>query len=1100
MRCFYQTVLLCCLLVAVAIGAIAQQKTVKGVVRDEKGAELPGVSVKIKGANNGVITDGRGNFAITVPNDNTTLTFSYLGFLTQDQVANRNELSIVLRESVNALQDVVVVAFARQKQATVTGSVSSIAGKDLVATSVSNVTNMLVGNTPGLSGLQTSGEPGRNGATIYIRGISTFGTGSRDPLIVIDGIQQAAERPYDQLNSMDANEIENISVLKDASATAVYGIRGANGVVIVTTKRGKLGKPQLSLSSTFGITQATNLMHNVNSYDYALMRNEAINVERSTFGSSSFNSYIFDSSDLWKLQNNRDYTPTEIAAMPLTAEQKAQLAASPALYYGSRDLFAEQFGGKGPQRQLNLNVSGGTDKVKYFTSLGYFDQGSILNNTEYYGANTDSKYNRYNFRSNFDINVVKNLQISVNLSGQFGTTTGPGYNGGNSPYDMGARYGAIMQYIFDSGPLTAPGLVDGRLVNNYAGVAGSSSNPLGVKLGSSKGAQNAIRNLLVSGSESLYSTLLSNNLNLKYNLGSLVPGLSVRATANYDNNYIKAVAYMPSLPEYSVRRNPTNPNDLDFFGGIVSTNSFNPDPGHKSTWRKSYYDAGIDYSSSFGPHTVSGLVLGSAMKYSIPNGSENTASGVMGLLGRVTYNYKERYLAEVNAGYNGTEQFLEGKRFGFFPAYSAGWVASNEPFFPKNKIFTFFKIRGSYGEVGNDQIGGTRYLYLPGTFNLNQNGNGYYFGSSDGSVVNPLYSGATEGNIGNPEVTWERTIKRNLGIETKFFSDRLSFTADIFKDNRNNILTRLGTIPYTYGVASDRVPPVNIGKVKNHGYETVLGWTDVAAGGKLRYNISGNVNYARNQIIFQAEANRAFPWMSSTGYSVGQYKGLVTDGFFNTPEELNNAPFNKYNANKAALGDVRYKDVSGDGSIDDKDMVPVGYSNLPQYSFNVKTGFSYKGFDVNVLINGTRKGSFNLANYQFANAPFFQNAGNLMQWQFDGRWTAEKAANGEEILYPRATIHGGGGNNANFLPSDLWIISSNFNRLKNIEIGYTIPASKYLRKARISSIRVYGNGNNLATWGSKMMDYGIDPEAADAGGRAVYPITRVYVFGANIRF
>lgn len=1073
----------------------SQDVTVTGQVKDKNGELIPAVSVSVKGTSTGTSTDANGRFSLRIPDKNSVLVFRHVSYRPLEYTpGDKVQLNIVLEDLSIGLEDVVVVAYGKQKKVTVTGSVAAISGKNLVSTPVTNVSNMLVGNAPGLSGLQSSGEAGRNGTAIFIRGVSTF-AGSANPLVVIDGVEQAPERTYDQLNAMDANEIENISVLKDASATAVYGIRGANGVIIVTTKRGRSGRAQLSASMNYGFTKATNLLHNVNSYDYAVMRNEAIRTEQSSFGNTSFNNNLFTEDDLWKFRNNRDYTPAEVAAMAhLTDEQKARLNESPALYYGSRDLFADQFSGTGPQKQLNVNISGGTERIRYFTSLGYFDQGSILQNTKYEGANTASKYSRYNFRSNFDIDVVKNLQISVNLAGQFGTTSGPGIGAG--PYDMAGRYKIIMQYIFDSNPITAPGLVNGKLVSGYSGPGGSFGNPLGIKIGSLKGQQNAIYNLLISGSETLYNTLLSGSVVLKHDMGYLTKGLSLRGTVSYDDSYVKANTFAPSLPSYEVRRNPANPNEYEFFGGAKGADVFNADPGHNSVWRKIYFDAGIDYSNQFGDHGISGLLLAKAQKYSMPSSSENTPSGIMGLVGRIGYNYKERYLAEFNAGYNGTEQFMEGNRFGFFPAYSAGWVVSNEPFFPTGRFFTFLKFRGSYGEVGNDQIGGRRYLYLPSTFNTGQAG--YYWGNSNGSSVNPFYSGTIEGNIGNPIVTWEKAVKRNLGIEARFLSDRLSLTADIFKDDRNNILTSLSEIiPYAFGVSSGSVPPANVGITTNHGYELVASWTDKV--GAVGYSLTGNLSYARNEIIYRAEATKAYPHMAQTGFAIGQYKGLVTDGFFNTPEELNNRPFNTFNGNKNTLGDVRYKDINGDGLIDTRDIVPIGYSNLPQYSYSFRAGINYKGFDLSLLFNGSAKGSFNLANYQF-NTPYFQTAGNVLQWQYDGRWTAEKAAAGESISYPRSTIHGGTGGNANYLTSDLWLISTDFFRLKNIELAYTFPLSPVLKKAQISSIRLFANANNVFTWSKEATDRGIDPESTDTGGYGIYPMTRVYVFGANIRF
>lgn len=1067
---------------------------ITGTVTDDKGAPFEGVTVKVKGSPSAVVTDTAGKYHINVSDMHVVLVFSHVGFASQEVKLNgEGTYPVQLQQSANSMSDVVVVAYGKQKLATVTGAVSVVSGPALVATPVANIANMLIGNAPGLSGLQTSGEPGRNAANIYIRGISTF-SGSVNPLVVIDGIEQAAERPFDQLNAMDANEIDNISILKDAASTAVYGIRGANGVVIVTTKRGKQGKPQLSFSTNFGWTKGIDLLHNVNSYEYALMRNTAINTEASSYGNTSFNQYLFSADDLWKFQHNRDYTPAEVSAMTnLTAAQQAQLNASPTIYYGSHDLMQDQFGGVGPQYQVNLNISGGTSKVRYFTSLGYFKQGSILQSTSYDGSNTASTYGRYNFRSNFDIDVMKNWTVSVGITGQFGTTSGPGANNAG-PFDLTDRYKAIMQYIFDGNPFITPGIIDGKLVNAFSGVAGSPENPLGLKTGSSIGAQNAVYNLLTSGTETLYSTLLSNNIVIRHNMGYLTKGLSIHGTASYDDNYVKTVSFNPSLPVYSVQRDPNNPNSLDFYGGAVGANTFNPNPGNNYVWHKVYFDAGVDYNRNFNGHSVTGLVLGKASMYTMPSDVNNTPSGVMGLLGRVTYNYLERYLAEVDMGYNGTEQFAPGKRFGLFPAYSLGWVLSNEPWFPKSNWITFFKLRGSYGEVGNDQIGGNpprRYLYLPSTYNTGQGG--YYWGTSNGSAVNPYYSGTTEGTIGNPNVTWERSKKMNGGIDARFLSDRLSFQADVFHERRDNILTNLGTIPATYGVPTASVPPVNVGIVTNHGYELMAGWHDKV--GQVGYSISGNINYARNKIVYMAEAPFPYPWMAQTGYSIGQYKGLISQGFFNNQEELSNRPYNTFTSNQATLGDIRYKDLNGDGMIDVKDEAPMGYSNLPQYSFNMKLGFTYKGFDLSALFIGTAHGSFYLNSGM--TIPFYKNAGNAFQWEYDGMWTPEKAASGAKITYPRAVMSGTTSSN-DFLQSNFWLISNDFKRLKNMEIGYTFSHLDFMRRARISAIRIYANGNNLLTWGNAMK--GVDPEVTDTGSPYIYPMTRVFNIGANLHF
>lgn len=1082
-----------CSFICFYIASAQQHQTISGTVSDATGQHLIGVTVRVKGTTTGTITDANGKYQINASTKAPVLEFSYIGYETADLPVTANIMNITMKAETGSLNEVVVVGYGEQKKVTVTGAISSVSGKELVRMPVANVSNMLLGGVPGISGVQASGEPGRNSASIHIRGVSTYG--SQNPLVVIDGIQQPAENPFNELNNLDANDIASITILKDASATAVYGIRGANGVIIVTTKRGQLGKPVLSLSTNFGFTQATSLLKTVNSYEYALMRNDAVKSSVNNFGETSYNANLFSNDDIWKFQHNRDYTPDEVAAMTnLTAAQKAQLNASPALYYGSTDWMKEEFGGTGPQKQLNLNISGGTERVKYFASLGYFSQGSILTNTSYHGSNTASSFNRYNFRSNFDINVLRNLSLSLNLAGQFGATSGPGA-GAAGAYDITGRYKAIMQYIFDANPFYAPGIIEGHLINYYQGTAGGPGNPLGLKIGSSIGNQNPIYNLLTSGSETLYNTLLSNSMTLKYDLSDLTEGLSAHATVNYEGEYTKTVSYFPSLPIYAVRRDYTNPNMLDFFNGAVGANTFNTNPGDGSVWHKIYYEAGLNYNRTFGANTFSGLLLGTAQKYTMPSDVYNTPSGLMGFVGRATYNYKERYLAEFDMGYNGTEQFAEGHRFGFFPAYSLGWVISNESFFHPNNVVTYLKIRGSYGEVGNDQLvanGVTRrYLYLPSTFNTGQIG--YYFGNTNGSAPSPYYTGSTEGTIGNPDVTWERAKKTDIGLDARFLKDRLSLTVDLFKENRNNILTTIQTIPAVYGVPASSVPPANVGRTTNQGYELVLGWKDKI--GSVGYYIIGNVNYAKNKIIYEAENPNPYSWMDHTGFSIGQYFGLVADGFYNNPKELNNRPYNTFTNNQATLGDIRYKDINGDGLINDKDIVPIGYPNLPEYYFTLRAGISYKGFDVDAIFSGSADGSYYLSSGLVI--PFYKNAGNALQFEYNGMWTPEKVASGAKITYPEVYM-GASPSDNNYLTSSFWLISNNFIQLKNLEIGYTFPHIAFLQSAHISSLRVYAQGNNLLMWGNAIN--GIDPETQDNSTPYVYPITRAIVFGANIQF
>lgn len=1069
----------------------AQNRTVSGQVKDGKGEALFGAFVVQAGTNNGAATDLDGNYSISVPQGEVTLQFQFIGYLTQEVVvpAGQSKLNVTLQEDVNLMDEVVVTAFATQKKVNVTGAISSVNGSDILATPVSNISNALIGNTPGVSGLQTSGEPGRNSADIRIRGISTYGSSA--PLIIIDGVEQASEQAFAEFNAMDANEIQGISVLKDASSTAVYGVRGANGVIIVTTKRGAEGKPKISFSANYGLTTATQLQSGVTAYEYALFRNEAIrNEQRAYAGNDGLSSYIYDDYDLWKFKNNRDFTPQEVDAMTqLTPAQKEQLKNSPALYYASHDLYKEQFNRAAPQYQVNLNVSGGTERLKYFVSFGYFGQQGITNNVKYYDAKTGSDFNRYNFRSNFDVHIAKGWDVSVNLAGQFGETTGPG--NGADPYDLSSRYKIIMQYIYDCNPFISPGIVDGKLIRGFAGVAGSAQNPLAAKTNSSIGEQNAVYNLLNSGSATIYNSLLDGAIKLNHNMYYLTEGLNFHVTASFQDNYNRYVKYTPSLPSYTIQRNAQNPNNFDFFGGSVGAGSF--DSWGYSNWNKFYIDGGFDWAGSFNGHNISALLLGKASKFTMPGDSYHVPSGILGFVGRATYNYKDRYMAEVNVGYNGTEQFAEGMRFGLFPAVSVGWVPTAEEWFPKNDILTFTKIRASYGEVGNDQLGASRrYYYLPNTYNLNDGG--YYLGNSDGSVQNTFFPGATEGTLGNPAITWERARKYDVGLETKFFKNRLSVDFDYFYESRDNILTTLGTIPAIYGVSSGSVPPANVGITNNRGYELVVNWTDKV--GDFIYTIGGDLSWSKNKIVYKAEAQNPYPWMNATGHAIGQRFGLVSDGLFNTQEELANRPYNTYTSNAATLGDIRYKDLDGDGLINQNDIAPIGLPNYAMYHFNVRMQMGYKGFDLKLLFTGSADGSYYLSSGY--TIPFYKNAGNAWKWQYDGRWTPEKYAAGEPITYPRATYAATSSHN-NYLTSDYWMVSTNHFKLKNIEVGYTFDFGKGGKDVILQGLRIYLNANNVYTFPNALDKYGIDPETTD-GSTYVYPLTRVITAGLNLRF
>ncbi len=1084
-----------------------QWKTVTGQVVDKAGLPVIGATVIENGTTNGIATDLDGNFTIEIAS-NATILVTCIGYADQlIPTAGRTNFRIVLQEDTEIIEETVVTAFATQKKINVTGAITAVTGDDIVQAPVANISSALVGITPGLSAVSVSGEPGQDAANIAIRGVSSYG-GSTSPLIVIDGIEQPASHAMSIMNSLNPNDILGISVLKDASSTAVYGIRAANGVIIITTRRGQAGAPKISFSGNFGLTNATNLQRGLSSYEYAQFRNEAIYNEIDGYGSTPLSAYLFTDDDLWKFKNNRDFTPEEVAAMTnLTDAQKQQLLNSPALYYGTSDAYAELYSRIAPQWQANVSVSGGTEKVKYYVSLNYFDQQSIMMNANYFGVNTGSRYQRYNVRANVDIDIFKNTTLSVNTMGQFGMTKGPG---SGSLYN---RYSSIMQIVYEGNPFYNKSMIiDDKLISGFD--YPENSVQYGLRTRTSSDMPGGWLPTLLGRSLGISSnTRVDATMRLRHDMPYLLKGLHVQASVRYQENFSKSVTQSYAIPTYTVRRNMENPNELDFFGGTVGSDGFSS--GSWGGMRDFYADASINYQGNFGKHSVGALVLGRATKYTMPGDQFNTASGLIGTSARVTYDYDTRYMAEFNFAYNGTENFAEGKRFGLFPAFSLGWVVSNEKFFKQNPIFTFLKIRGSYGVVGNDQIGGRRYLYLPGTYSINLGagnldawatypassgsvgGNYYQFGTSTG-MHNTIYNGSAEGTIGNPDVTWEKSQKFSAGIETKFFSDRLYLNGDYFYEDRTDILTTLGIIPTTFGVPSSSTSPVNVGRVTNRGFELILGWEERR--GDFRYYIEGNVTYAKNRIEYMAEAENPYAWMNQTGHSIGQNLGYKTDGYYDTLEELNSRPFFSASANAVTLGDIKYLDLNGDGIIDTKDMAPIGYPNRPLMQFGGKIGFSWKGIDLKVVLSGTAMGSFYVTRIT---SPFFKRAGNAFRWQYEGRWTPEKVAAGETITYPRA-VFDATQDHYNFGPkSDHWALSSDHLRIKNVELGYSFsPDSKFLRKAKISGLRVYVNANNLATMFDKMKDYGIDPEMQDNIGTIsyVFPLTRTTNIGVNIQF
>jgi TonB-linked SusC/RagA family outer membrane protein len=994
---------------------------VTGVVLDEKGEPVIGASVVIPGTQIGVITDLRGQFSLEVPTD-AKIRVSYIGYEAKEEQVNVNSsLKISLDQTPKDLDEVVVVGYSTQKKATITGSVAAIGTKDLLQSTQANISNALAGRMPGLLSVQSSGEPGKDASTLRIRGIGTF-AGSQDPLIMVDGIES------DNYNNIDPNEVESLSILKDASATAVYGVRGANGVILITTKRGELGKPKISLSTNVAATSFPFLRGSMNSYDFASSLNQAKAYDSFVTGNYS---PPFSASDLEKYKTHSD-----------------------PIFYPDMDWYKYMLKDYSFQTQSNLNISGGTDRVKYFVSLGYFTQEGMLNDAIYDpGYDYQIRYKRYNFRSNFDINVTKNLFASFDISDQIGDLRNPNW-------DMGL----LMESLSSSTPIVSPGVINNKII--------TIPSPLGA------GLPPPIP--LSHGWNHSYENNINGSLRLNYKMDYLLKGLSLRGAISYKNSNTDTKNYLQNLQTYNAVNSQNgilylpsgDPSQLKFGWGIQKRTNI-------------YMEGGVSYVQKFGDNNISGLILYDQSKTYDPNLAFLIPSGYQGLVGRVTYNYKNRYLAEFNIGYNGTENFAQGMRFGTFPAYSVGWVATDEPFFPQNKYITFIKIRGSYGTVGNDKIGGNRFLYRPTSYTYT-NGNAYYFGTEGGSRQG--YTGSLEGKMGNPVLTWEKAVKTDIGADLKFLDNKISLTFDYFQEQRDNILWNRGTIPAIMGAD---MPAYNLGKMKNSGFDGEITFRDKI--GKFNYFIKGNYTYAHNEIVYQDEVARNYDYLYVTGQRYGQFFGFVADGLFNSWTEVNDAnrPVYQWNNNKIQPGDIRYEDINGDGKIDDNDRVPIGYSNFPEVMFGISLGGEWKGFDFSVLFQGADKVS---------NAPsrrttqgFYINTGannDLLK-----SWSQQRYDQGLPIVYPRFSADNSGGN---YALSTYWLEDASYVRLKNAEIGYTL-SGKTLKKIGLSSVRIYMNGNNLITWCHLFP--GEDPEYPTGEANSEpYPVTRVYNMGLNINF
>ena len=1029
--------------------SFAQNLRVQGRVLDELGEGLIGAGVVIQGTNTGTITDMDGNFSLSVP-QGATLEFSCVGYKTLAIQATAR-MTVNMEPDTDALDESVVIAYGQQKKVTITGAVSAVGSEDILKAPVANVANALQGNLPGVSAVQASGMPGADEPVIRIRGVGSLN--SAEPLVLVDGV----ERSFSQL---DANEIESISVLKDASATAVFGVRGANGVILVTTKRGTTGKASVTATANAAVQTISKFVEFTDSYTYGKMWNyTAITDARPMSqwpGTAAITDYTPYADDGIRFsQSVMEHFRT--GDMPRT--------------FPNMDWIKYIMNDTAWQEQANVNVNGGTERVRYFVSAGFLNQDSLFK-TFSDNKNETFNYKRLNYRANLDIDVSKRSQLSITLGGRM-----------QNRNTMGGGEGFLFRYLQGATPYAGSGIdEEGRHVISDENFVGQFD-------------RDALSNYYGLGYQLESTNVLNFDIQYRLALDFITKGLSFKTKASYNS-------------EYTARKNRQNGfgTGLTYVATIVDgeevlrkENITWPIPYSEAKWgsRNWYAEASFDYARKFGQHNIGALVLYNQSKTYYPWDSDNSLyqsipKGYVGLVGRVTYDYATKYLLDFNIGYNGSENFAPGKRYGLFPSVSVGWIPSQEKWWePLKNVIGYLKLRGSWGLVGNDNTNGARFLYLPGAWQfytgattVNPQRRGANFGTSGGwlQAVKELTSG-------NPNVTWETASKINLGLDAGFFRDHLHAYVDFFWEDRQHILvSNASTLPAVTSLPSSYV---NEGRVKNHGFEVTLSWDDHI--GNVRYSISPNFSFARNQVIEMLEVEPMYDYLKHTGLPVGQPFGYDLFEFYQpgTEErymETYGVPMPDQNLD-LRYGDAVYVDLNGDGIVDQNDRKPLGYTTNPEITFSLNSSIHWKGLDFSMLWTGADHVSRSLNGYfrdQFGST----NTSALTQWVADNSWTEDNP----DAILPRISFTNRVHNNRD---SQAWMINSRYVRLKNVEIGYTFNKPKSM--PFFNYIRFYVSGQNLLTF--SRFD-GNDPEAPGSGldFGVRYPMTRVVNVGAQLNF
>ncbi len=1022
-----------------------QSKVVTGTVRDNGGI-LPGATVSEKGLpGNGAITDSKGQFRLTLKGSSNVLVVKFIGYSTTEYSlgTKTSNIDITLASNNQGLDEIVVIGYGKTTRITSTGAVSSVSAADIRTVPTANVQNALSGKLPGFFSQQGSGQPGKDASDFFIRGVSSLNSDGNKPLIIVDDI----EYTYDQLQQINVNEIETISILKDASTTAIYGIKGANGVLVVTTRRGKSGKPQVNLRTEGGLQSPTKTPRFLDAYESALLINQA----QANDGVAQ----EFTPNDLELFKNGNDP-------------------------YGhpNVDWYNKIFAKYTYQVNTNLDISGGTDQLKYFISGGALDQNGLVRSFPDPRGQVDNNYSfkRYNFRSNLDLKANKTLDLRLDITTRFSNI--------NSPNESAA---SALSEIYDftkQTPFTAPFLnPDGSYAYAYSRFNSAHLPTLNARIATG-GYQNSKR--------TDYNVLF----NVTQKLDAITDGLSVTGRVAYASTeqFTRGTGNYDQIPSYH-------------YDPVTKTTVKNPTGGY--VFPIQYYSGNVNvyttnvntqlftnYDRSFGKSHVTGLVLftQSAQTYSANAFLNPNLVGVpakfRGISIKGGYDFAGKYLIDINAAYNGTDRFAANHRYGWFPAVGVGYNITKEKFFHDAlPMFGLVKLRGSFGLVGSDVAPGNKYIFAQNYIQ----GGGYNFGSSY-TPINTYY----EGSLPNANVVWEKQREMDIGLDINMLKDnKLSLTIDYFHNVRYDQLITPNNIPEVLGVD---LPAINLGRTQNQGFDGQIGYHSNI--GNVQFGTNLVFSYAKNKVLFKSEASPAYPWLARTGQPINQPFGYHSLGYY-TPADV--AAINAYasthgnnQGNKAIAvpdngeviqaGDLKYQDLNGDGFINIFDQRAIGKPNLPNTTLGLNLQASYKGFSISVLFQGSFNYSFivtgtGIEPFQSQFQPIHQQA-----------WTPSNAGNAQ---FPRLTTSSSSINSPTYFPSDYWLINARYVRLKTIDVGYQFPTK--MLPLHLNNARIYLSAYNLFTW-NNYNKYQQDPEITSNTAGDAYINQRVVNIGLQLGF